>query len=256
MKKEILIEFIEDLLSYYDKGYLGGFIMPEDNNPKLQKNDTKNTLYFTLPMALNYQRNSFKLWEAANKTYHDPETIDVFSPEEVISMSIDDLRSKLTKYKVALQPNKQIDIWKRLCETIQEEFDGKIENMFSDNDYNILLIKEHINQNKKKYPYLSGPKIMNYWLFVLSKYTDLRFKKLENISIIPDTHIIQSSIKLGIIEDSELNKNHIRYIVAERWEQLLNGTQHIPSDLHTPLWLWSRANFIDIKNKEGITYEF
>lgn len=97
---------------------------------------------------------------------------------------------------------------------------------------------------------------MNYWLFVLSKYTDLRFQKLENISIIPDTHIIQSSVKLGIIEDYELNKNNIRQIVAERWEELLNDTPYIPSDLHTPLWLWSRSNFIDIKNKQEITYEF
>jgi hypothetical protein len=31
-------------------------------------------IYFTLPMAWNYQRNSYTLWESANKAYADNET--------------------------------------------------------------------------------------------------------------------------------------------------------------------------------------
>lgn len=34
-------------------------------------------------------------------------------------MNQDELREKLTAYKVALQPNKQPDIWKTLCHTIE-----------------------------------------------------------------------------------------------------------------------------------------
>lgn len=37
--------------------------MPEDENPALDKSTKENYLYFTLPMALNYQRNSYMLWE-------------------------------------------------------------------------------------------------------------------------------------------------------------------------------------------------
>lgn len=55
----------------YHQGELGGEIMPEDANPKLKKSSLKNYLYFTLPMALNYQRNSYTLWESALKTYQD-----------------------------------------------------------------------------------------------------------------------------------------------------------------------------------------
>lgn len=38
--------------------------MPEDENPALDKSSKENYLYFTLPMALNDQRNSYMLWNA------------------------------------------------------------------------------------------------------------------------------------------------------------------------------------------------
>lgn len=48
--------------------------MPEDANPNFEKDSLENYLYFTLPMALNYQRNSYTLWESTLKTYNDEET--------------------------------------------------------------------------------------------------------------------------------------------------------------------------------------
>ena len=44
-------------------------VMPEDANPGLKKNSLENYLYFTLPMALNYQRNSYTLWQALYNTF-------------------------------------------------------------------------------------------------------------------------------------------------------------------------------------------
>ncbi len=48
-------------MEMYKRGELGGEIMPEDSNPHLNKDSLENYLYFTLPMALNYQRNSYTL---------------------------------------------------------------------------------------------------------------------------------------------------------------------------------------------------
>ena len=76
--------------------------LPEDENPAVDKSSKENYLYFTLPMALNYQRNSYTLWECANKTYKDLETTDVFGAKAVINMNEQQLREKLVKYKVAL----------------------------------------------------------------------------------------------------------------------------------------------------------
>lgn len=61
MNKEILMAKVEKLLQLYRMGKLGGEVMPEDANPGFAPATLENYLYFTLPMALNYQRNSYTL---------------------------------------------------------------------------------------------------------------------------------------------------------------------------------------------------
>jgi hypothetical protein len=217
--------------------------MPEDENPALDKRSKENYLYFTLPMALNYQRNSYTLWECANKTYHDVKTADVFDTNIVANMEEQQLREKLLKYKVALQPNKQPIIWKTICETIENDFAGDIRNLFIDNDYSVQKIKAYIAKNKKKFSYLGGNKICNYWLYVMEQYTDLKFIDRENITVAPDTHVIQASEKLGVISLEEARQGTVQEIVAARWQELLKGTDLVPIDIHTPMWLWSRGKF-------------
>lgn len=203
------------LLEAYNSGKLGGEKMPEDENPALDQSARENYLYFTLPMALNYQRNSYTLWECANNTYKD-----------------------------ALQPNKQPIIWKTLCETIENDFAGDIRKLFSENEYSVCQIKDYISKNKKKFPYLGGKKICNYWLYVMEQYTDVKFVDRENITVAPDTHVIQASERLGIISLEETGQGNVQEIVAQRWQEILKGTDLVPIDIHTPMWLWSRGKFV------------
>ena len=111
------------------------------------------------PMALNYQRNSYVLWECANRMYADNEAKQVFDSEAVCLMSEEHLKEYLVKYKVALQPNKQPLIWKKICETIEYKLNGDIRNLFVINGYSVKRIKEYIQSNKKDFPYLGGNKI-------------------------------------------------------------------------------------------------
>ena len=232
------------LIDAYKSGRLGGEKMPEDENPALDRSSKENYLYFTLPMALNYQRNSYTLWESANKTYKDLETTDVFDTKAVINMNEQQLREKLIKYKVALQPNKQPVIWRTICETIENDFAGDIRRLFRDNEYSVQKMKAYIARNKKKYPYLGGNKICNYWLYVMEQYTDVKFVDRENITVAPDTHVIQASERLGIISSEEAGQGNVQEIVAQRWQEILKGTDLVPIDVHTPMWLWSRGKFV------------
>lgn len=238
---DIILEKTEKLLSAYKNGLLGGEKMPEHENPNLAISSKENYMYFTLPMSLNYQRNSYTLWECANKMYRDYP--DVFSSQNVCAMDADTLKNILVKYKVALQPNKQPIIWYTLCRTIQQDFDGNIKNLFEKTDFRVAEIKAYISENKKKFPYLGGNKICNYWLYVIEQYTDAEFVDRENITVAPDTHVIQASVKLGVISFEEAEKNNVRDIVAERWQKILCSTGIAPIDIHTPLWLWSRNKF-------------
>ena len=241
--REEILEKVNKLVDAYKKGLLGGEQMPEDANPGLEKSSKCNYMYFTLPMALNYQRNSYVLWECANRMYQDENAKKVFDSSEVCFMPEELLRKYLVEYKVALQPNKQPLIWKKICETIENKLDGDIRNLFIANDYSVKKIKEYIQNNKKDFPYLGGNKICNYWLYILEQYTDIEFVDRENITVAPDTHVVQASQKLGIISEEEIGLSNVQILIADRWEKLLEGTDLKPIDVHTPMWLWSRGKF-------------
>jgi len=103
--------------------------------------------------------------------------------------------------------------------------------------------KEYIQAHKKEFPYLGGNKICNYWLYVLEQYTDIKFVDRENITVAPDTHVVQASTRLGVISPEEAESANVQELLAERWTELLKGTELVPIDVHTPMWLWSRGKF-------------
>lgn len=247
MNRDRILERIQHLLEAYHNGLLGGEKMPEDENPALPRDSKENYLYFTLPMALNYQRNSYTLWECANRMYGDNYARKVFDSRSVCEMDEEELRQILVKYRVALQPNRHPAIWHTLCQTIENRLDGDIRTLFWQNDCSVQKIKEFIQQHKKEFPYLGGNKICNYWLYVIGQHTDMEFCDWEALSIAPDTHVIQASVRLGILTGEEAEHPDAQLITAERWKELLVGSDFIPIALHTPLWLWSRGKFtIDI----------
>lgn len=248
MNKKEILDKVEKLIVMYKNGELGGEVMPEDANPNFEKSSLENYLYFTLPMALNYQRNSYTLWECANKTYNDEETRFVFNPLVCLEKGFEEVQYALTKYKVALQKQKQTEIWISLCKTFVELFDGDIRKLFDTLDNDVDKIRNFIQKdNKKKFPYLSGTKICNYWLYVIYQYTDRKYKNIENLTVAPDTHVCKATHQLGLITDEEFKSANVQQIVIDRWQELLKNTKYKPIDIHTPLWLWSRNGFKMIK---------
>jgi len=244
MENQSIIENCKSLLEAYKSGKLGQTVMPEDSNPGFSDNDRELRLaYFTLPMALNYQRNSYRLWESVLKTYNDEETKIVFDVSKVITLDDGVLRKYLTKYKVALQPNKQTNTWKVIAKTVYDNF-GSFDNLMKKNDNDYLKLRETIQINLKKgFPYLSGPKIFNYWSFIISTYGGEKLSNRRFIEIAPDTHITQCSARLGIITEEE-TKNLSKEEISKRWRDILEGSNIDPIDMHPPLWFWSRNGFI------------
>ncbi|NMB91990.1 hypothetical protein GYA37_04110 [candidate division WWE3 bacterium] len=232
-----------ELLDAYKEGLLGYSVMPEDTNPGFKDNEKEKSLaYFTFPMSLNYQRDSYKLWKAAKYTYLDNLTSDVFSVEKVTKMSNEELQKKLLKYKVALQPNKHIQTWKTLSLTIGNKWET-LTKMFESVDFDFLKLKKLIQKDlKRDFPYLSGPKIFNYWSFIMIEYGKVPLRNTEYIDIAPDTHITKCSVILNVITQKEaevLTKEEI----SKRWRDVLDNSGILPIQMHPPLWFWSRNNF-------------
>lgn len=221
--------------------------MPEDVHPNLPRSSSELAHYFTLGMALNYQRNSYALWRSCTATWEDVDRKWVYEPSCVVRRSVEELREALVHHKVALQPNNHIRIWRTICEGLVRHYDGDIRNLITKTEGRISILKEEIAVNKKAFPYLSGTKICNYWLYVMLTYTDFGLREKWALNVAPDTHVINATRVLGLISKIEAEHPSARELVATRWRDTLQNTELDPIDIHTPLWLWSRSGFINIQ---------
>lgn len=226
------------LKKLFDEGYIPT-LSQHEVNPELDKSDRLNYLYFTLPVCINFQRSSPLCWQSALKTWNDSETNYLFYPEDVVTKSRNQIQKDLIKHKLGLQLNKHTDIWIKIATTFCEKFDSNPKKFIESQNFDVAKIIETLRKTMKiDFPYLSGAKMANYWLYILTKYTDVKLKNLNLVSIIPDTHVIQSTKVLGLTDKLEGPE-----IVADLWNNLLGGTNLTPIEMHPVLWNWSRNGF-------------
>lgn len=240
--KEIILK-CRLILEAYSNGGLGDITMPEDCAPDFGDDTESKLAFFTLPMALNYQRNSTVLWQSALLTWGDKDTRDVFDLGAVSKMTEEELRERLIKHKLALQPNKHINSWYRISCTVYENW-GSFKAFLNamQNDY--LELRNCIQGSMKSgFPYLAGPKLFNYWCYVLMRYCGVPLKNRELVEIALDSHVIRCSVLLGVITQEEANSLSKEAIYA-KWRSVLEGSGINPIDLHSPLWFWSRNGFL------------
>jgi hypothetical protein len=253
MTNESFLRNVKLLVQMHSEGLLGGEVMPEDALIGIvPEGELPNVL--TLGMSLNYQRNSYTLWQSIAQAYLDDRSRWIFHPHAVSESDLDELRNVLLHHRVALQPNRHPEIWKRVSKGItQSSPRGDVIGLIESVQFDIASLKNIVQiQRKSQFPYLSGPKIFNYWLYVMETYAGIRWKSRELITIAPDTHILKATVKLGLCSSEVLNgTTDDRRAVAEAWETALTGSGLAPIDVHTPLWLWSRAGFPSLSDSLG-----
>lgn len=232
------LDKVKQLLALYDQGLIPT-LAHHEVNPGLPRDSRENYLYFTLPVCINFQRSSPAMWAAALATWEDEATRYLFLPERLAETPLEQIRSDLIKHKLALQPNKHTLIWTTIAQTVHEYYNDDPRNIIkearSDASMLITLLQK---THRKRFPYLSGPKLSNYWPFILSLYTDVQFKNAQEISIIPDTHVLQCSVHLGITPTGATPLQ-----TEAAWKELLKGSGINPSQVHPVLWNWSRNKF-------------
>lgn len=231
------------LLQAYREGMLGDTTMPEDTNPGFGSGELESRLsYFTLPMTLNYQRDSYRMWASALQTYNDPETRYAFDISRAAGSSRSKLGAALAKHGLAVQPNRHTLTWHTICRTVSENW-GSLRGLMEAAGSDYVDLRGIVQgANKRGFPYLSGPKIFNYWSFVLKQYCGVPLKSADLIEIAPDTHIIRCSVRLDVITEKEATRLS-REEISERWRSVLKGSGINPIDMHPPLWFWDRNGF-------------
>lgn len=92
-------------------------------------------------------------------------------------------------HKIALQPNKHPLIWSKIAASLHQN--GGTLQLIQNHKSSIAEPRNYVQKtHKPNFPYLSGPKIFNYWLFVMEAYCGVKWIDREEISIAPDTHIL------------------------------------------------------------------
>lgn len=235
MKKLVRIKKLKE---YFDNGIIPR-IKNHEVHPSLDTGSRENYLYFTLPVSINFQRNSPAMWKAAFATYQDPQTNYLFFPEEVFKKKRRDVQKSLIKHNLALQRNRHVDIWFAICKTLTISYNADPREVIKKGENTVSKILTIIQKSEKQnFPYLGGPKLSNYWLFILNHYTNIKLNDCENISIIPDTHVRQASDMLGVAKRNDKPDK-----IAYNWKKLLLDTGISPVDMHPVLWHWSRNKF-------------
>jgi len=222
--------------------YLSGAIpgpAKHEVHPGLSRGSRENYLYFTLSPALNFQRNSPALWQSALDTYADVDTSFVFFPEDVVGRGPNATGSALLKHRLAIQTSRHPKIWYGLCETLNRAFSNDPREVLASANHDVERIVRLVQADRREeFPGLRGPKLSNYWLFILSQFTDAPLRNLAALSIIPDTHVIQATTYLG------LTAHDSSPIVVERvWRETLLRLGLSPVVMHSALWRWSRNHF-------------
>jgi hypothetical protein len=234
---DALLDRLRRLIALFESGAFGD--TAHEVHPGLDVGTRENYLYFTLPVALNYQRKSEALWASANATYRDPKTKFVFDPEAVV-VDAKKTRSALLEHKLALQPERHSGIWLTLSATLQRSYQGDPRRFLEECGWKVFEIVRLLRERKTEFPYLNGVKMANYWLYILSRFTDAQLVDRDHISIIPDVHVKRATVFLGIADETEASYAEL---VELRWAAGLRGSGIAPCDLHAPLWRWSRAGF-------------
>jgi hypothetical protein len=232
------LEKVRRLIALYEQGLIPALAQHEVN-PGLARGSRDNYLYFTLPVCINFQRSSPAMWASALATWQDEATRYLFFPEQLAETPLEQIRADLTKHKLALQPNKHTLIWTTIAKTLHEYYQDDPRKIIAEADGDAgklinLLQKTH----RKRFPYLSGPKLSNYWPFILSRFTDVQFKNAQEVSIIPDTHVLQCGVHLGV---TPAGATALQAEAA--WKELLKDSGINPSQVHPMLWHWSRNKF-------------
>jgi hypothetical protein len=231
-----LFGFVQSLIRAYESGHFGPAV--HETHPELALGSRENYLYFTLAPALNFQRRSEGLWRGADATFRDDKTQFVFFPENV-RRGRDAYARALARHSLAAFREKHTDIWLTVATTLHETFGNDPRALLAECGYDVVQVRGLVTASRRKFPYLSGPKLLNYWLYMLDSFTDVQFANRGEITIIPDVHVMAASVRLGLVPESVTSREE----VARAWSSLLSGTDLAPIDLHGPLWRWGRLGF-------------
>jgi len=242
--------------AFENEGLFGETVMPETLPPSEVSTDSpEHILFLTLTVAIDYQRDAAQLWEAARKTYEDPETSFLFDPEVVSSSGFDTVVAAMQRHKLSKKHRNDAFIWITNAGTFHHKWNGNPLNFLADCNWDAPVILQRLQQDKHRggksmtrdFPFLGGKKIGPLWLRMLRDSAGVTaIRNMEAIPIPVDVHVARASLCLGVVQGQYDGKPEPLFVDIRRaWAQSVNGCRvgsrpMIALDVDEALWTLSR----------------
>jgi hypothetical protein len=237
------------LEAFHANDILGEVSMPEHILPPGVERGSREHLHFiTLTVAIDYMRDADKLWAAARQTFADPETRYVFEPARVVETGIAKLTADMSRYRLAKRPHKDVQqIWQAICLTLAQHFDGDVDDLLRQGEFDGPRILNVIRSGRYRFPYLRGAKIGPLWIRMLEdSWQGHHFTGLEKLPIPVDVHIAAATVMTGCVSGPDaVAFENLRNAVEEVWFDACTDSEHYPLQFDEPLWHLSRRGCRD-----------
>ncbi|MEM0024778.1 MAG: hypothetical protein QXV98_03630 [Thermofilaceae archaeon] len=229
--------------------------MPEATLPRralghsiieVDRGSREHLLFITLTVALDYRRDSDKLWAAARRTFEDERTRWLFFPEEVVKRERREVEEAMKTYGIYIQKN-DVDAWIRISHGLFTFYGSDPLNIVKECDFDAQEVfnKKRDQTFKKNFPYLTGDKIFALWIRMLYDVAGIQLKNLDKVPIPVDVHVARATFTTGGLTGKyEGMLSNVAHRIDKVWENAVKLARHpeltFRLQLDEPLWLLSR----------------
>lgn len=224
--------------AYVDEGILGSGTPPARRMPKgMDRGDKAHLHFVTLTAAIDYHRDPRELWSAARETVADGDTGYVYDPQAVVGADEDKVRADLQAHGLSSKPNKDADIWRRICATLVEDFGGSVWNLLDEAGFDVPTALGTIRSSTHDFPYLGGRKIGSLWADLLAGvWGGAELTGLQEIPIYIDRDVVAASVTGGaLVGPFDGSYDTLKAATELVWTAACEGTDLYPMQFYTPL---------------------
>ena len=134
--------------------------MPEDEPPKgVAIGSLEHTLFLTLTVSIDYQRDALALWDSSRTTFEDPATAYLFAPKALNETPYRQVVSDMQKHGLSKKPNKDAQIWRMVGITFLKKWSGDRRKFIQDCEWNCPTILARLKRDTHLY---NGKKVRDY----------------------------------------------------------------------------------------------
>jgi hypothetical protein len=242
--------------AFRTEGIHGMHDMPEDKPPRCVKQGSlDHTIFLTLTVAIDYQRDAHALWDAARATWEDPTTRYLFDLNDVSTVSFGRELQDMQKHRLSKKHEKDAGIWRTVAGSFARKWGGDPRNFLADCGWDAPTVLQRLKDDhhstdggmKKDFPYLGGNKIGPLWLRMLRDNAGVAtLRNLEQVPIPVDIHIARASLCLGVVKGEYSGTiDPIFQDIRKAWAESVKGLEveerpMIALDVDEPLWHLSK----------------